>query len=155
MDENVSYLDLPNSFKVKSEDVDFGCGNWRRRKKLERDKKKTAEGQTVQSIENNLSKFSIHHAVSIEEIQEVLSQQYAAYDILRTFYYSSKRIKEERTKQIQQKRFKLRLCTSERQFIVDQNDQQSKTKPVMLIGDKGTGVGSRIKGFLRYGGKGK
>jgi hypothetical protein len=32
-------------------------------------------------------------------------------------------------------------------------DQQSKTKPVMFIGDKGTGVGSRINGFLRYGRK--
>ncbi|CEG82364.1 hypothetical protein RMATCC62417_16442 [Rhizopus microsporus] len=54
MDENVSYLDLPNSFKVKSDDVDFGCGNWRRRKKLERDKKGIAEGQIIQSIENNI-----------------------------------------------------------------------------------------------------
>ncbi|CEG77139.1 hypothetical protein RMATCC62417_11936 [Rhizopus microsporus] len=34
MDENVSCLDLPNPFKVKSEGVDFGCGNWRRKKSL-------------------------------------------------------------------------------------------------------------------------
>ncbi|CAO3660387.1 unnamed protein product [Rhizopus microsporus] len=47
MDENVSYLDLPNSFKVKSEDIDFECGNWRRRRKLERDKKRAFEGQIV------------------------------------------------------------------------------------------------------------
>ncbi|ORE10987.1 hypothetical protein BCV72DRAFT_329639, partial [Rhizopus microsporus var. microsporus] len=53
---------------------------------------------------------------------------------------------------IQQKRFKLKLCTSEQRFIVAQNDQQPKTKPVMFIGDEGTGAGSRIKGFLRYGG---
>jgi hypothetical protein len=70
---------------VKSEDIDFGCGNWRR-KKLERDKERTVEGQIVQSIENNLSKFSMDHAVNVEEIKEVLSQQYAARDTLRKLY---------------------------------------------------------------------
>ncbi|CEG78301.1 hypothetical protein RMATCC62417_12932 [Rhizopus microsporus] len=34
MDENVSYLDLPNSFKVKPKDVEFVYGNWTRRKSL-------------------------------------------------------------------------------------------------------------------------
>ncbi|PHZ09502.1 uncharacterized protein RHIMIDRAFT_262999 [Rhizopus microsporus ATCC 52813] len=86
MDENVSYLDLPNSFK------------------LERDKKRIVEGQIVQSIENNLPKFTMDHTVNVEEIKEVLSQQYAVRDTLRKLYYSNKRVKEERTTQVQQKR---------------------------------------------------
>ncbi|ORE01518.1 hypothetical protein BCV72DRAFT_236269 [Rhizopus microsporus var. microsporus] len=125
MDENVSYLDLPNSFKVKSEDVDFGCGNWRRRKKLERDKKRI-------SIENNLPKFTMDHTVNVEEIKEVLSQQYAVRDTLRKLYYSNKRVKEERTTQVQQKRFTLKLCTSERRFIVDQNGNNAILKSTRI-----------------------
>ncbi|KAL4213419.1 hypothetical protein AB4K20DRAFT_1966286 [Rhizopus microsporus] len=80
MDENVSYLDLPNSFKVKSEDIDFECGNWRRRRKLERDKKRAFEGQI----------------------------------------------------QIQQKRFKLKLCASEQRFIVDQNGNNAIPKSTRI-----------------------
>jgi hypothetical protein len=68
----------------------------------------------AQSIKNNLSKFSMDHVVNVEEIKEAISQQYAVRDTLRKCYHSSKKVKEERTKQIQQKRFTLKLCTSER-----------------------------------------
>ncbi|KAL0137715.1 hypothetical protein V8B55DRAFT_1317116, partial [Mucor lusitanicus] len=38
---------------------------------------------------------------------------------------------------------------SRRQYV---NNHNSKSQTVLLVGDRGTGVGSRIKGHLRYGG---
>ncbi|RCH93097.1 hypothetical protein CU097_012943 [Rhizopus azygosporus] len=115
MDENVSYLDLPKSFKVnqKTSTLDAETGE---------------EEESLKEIKREL----IDHAVSVEEIKEVLSQQYAVRDTLKNLYYSSKRVKVERTKQIQQKRFKLKLCTSEQRFISDQNGNNTILKSPRL-----------------------
>ncbi|KAI9269674.1 hypothetical protein EDC94DRAFT_645929 [Helicostylum pulchrum] len=49
-----------------------------------------------------------------------------------------------------------KLCRKERKSLAKGKGKSKKPpKLIMFIGDKGTGVGSRIKGFRRYGGRWK
>lgn len=63
--------------------------------------------------------------------------------------------RKARTAEIQIKSCKLKICTEERKFAVDSGGVGGKPHLVMFIGDRDFGVGSHIKGHLKYGGKWK
>jgi hypothetical protein len=66
------------------------------------------------------------------------------------FYNSKRATRGRRTRELLTRKTKDRLCSQERKFT-QQTDKSSR--PVMLIGNRGTGVGSSIKGYSRRGGK--
>ena len=47
------------------------------------------------------------------------------------------------------------ITAEERKFLTKANTGADKKQTLMFIGDRGTGVGSRIKGFRKYGGRWK
>jgi hypothetical protein len=64
---------------------------------------------------------------------------------LRKFYYSNRRIKENRTQEFQARKVKDRICAAERRFVQGGDKQR---QPILLIGNQGAGVGSFIEGFF-------
>ncbi|CEG81643.1 hypothetical protein RMATCC62417_15816 [Rhizopus microsporus] len=51
------------------------------------------------------------------------------------------------------KKYSDKITAQERKFLTKANTGADKKQLLMFIGDCGTGVGSRIKGFRRYGGR--
>ncbi|CEG83428.1 hypothetical protein RMATCC62417_17350 [Rhizopus microsporus] len=150
-----SFLQLPSSMAIKAGDIDIGSGYYNVRRKLEKTKKST-EGKAVQAIENNLSKLDLKLATSVEQAMNIHQQHVSNRLALRNFYSSKKRVKLKRTCEMQSDRFRRRLCAKERTFLIGKKVKgKSRPCPVMFIGDRGTGVGSTIKGYRRYGGKWK
>ncbi|ORE18855.1 hypothetical protein BCV71DRAFT_234551 [Rhizopus microsporus] len=67
-------------------------------------------------------------------------------DELRSFYYSNAR----------KRKFIGRLCSNEKRSMCKQSQNTSKKLLlVMFVGDRGLCIGSKIKGFLKYGGNWK
>jgi hypothetical protein len=67
-------------------------------------------------------------------------------------------IRVKRSVEITDKKFREKICSAERNHCRHPGASQDngKLKPlIMFIGDRGFGIGSRIKGHLRYGGKWK
>ncbi|KAI9245943.1 hypothetical protein EDC94DRAFT_590316 [Helicostylum pulchrum] len=64
---------------------------------------------------------------------------------IRDFYYSKNMVKQRRRSELSLQRTKDRVCSEERKFV------GNKSKSVMFIGDRGYGVGSNIKGHIKYG----
>jgi hypothetical protein len=69
---------------------------------------------------------------------------------LQQFYRSNQQANQGKNVTLTNKRFWDRLCSTERKAV-----KVNKKSLVMFIGDRGTGVGSTIKGHRRYGGKWK
>ncbi|KAI8887902.1 hypothetical protein K501DRAFT_268517 [Backusella circina FSU 941] len=65
----------------------------------------------------------------------------------RRVYYSTKRMKQKKKYVYQRREFIDRLCSRERKHVRVENRHI-----VVLIGDRGYVIGSRMKGHLRYGG---
>ncbi|CEG74258.1 hypothetical protein RMATCC62417_09496 [Rhizopus microsporus] len=150
-----SLLQIPPSMAVKAGDIDVGSGYYNVRRKLEKAKKST-EGKAVQAIENNLVKLDLKMATSVEQAMNIHQQHVSNRLALRNFYNSKKRVRLKRTCEMQNDRFQRRLYAKERTFLIGKK-VKGKCRPclIMFIGDRGTGVGSTIKGSRRYGGKWK
>ncbi|CEG68071.1 hypothetical protein RMATCC62417_04398 [Rhizopus microsporus] len=145
-----SFLQLPSSMAIKAGDMDIGSGYYNVRRKLEKAKKST-EGKAVQAIENNLAKLDLKMATSVEQAMNIHQQHVSNRLALRNFYNS-----KESQIEMQNDRFRRRLCAKERTFLIGKKVKgRSRPCPIMFIGDRGTGVGSTIKGYRRYGGKWK
>ncbi|CEG64345.1 hypothetical protein RMATCC62417_01331 [Rhizopus microsporus] len=148
-----SFLQLPSSMAIKASDIDIGSEYYNVRRKLEKTKKST-EGKAVQTIENNLVKLDLKMATGVEQAMNMHQQHVSNRLALRNFYNSKKRVKLKRTCEMQNDRFRRRLCAKERTFLIGKKVKgRSRTCPIMFIGDRGTGVGPTIKGLGRYGGK--
>ncbi|CEI91142.1 hypothetical protein RMCBS344292_14001 [Rhizopus microsporus] len=143
---------VPSSMAMKAGDIDIGSGYYNVRRKLEKAKKST-EGKAVQAIENNLSKLDLKMATSVEQAIDIHQQHVSNRLALRNFYNSKKRVKLKRTCEMQNDRFRKRLCAKERTFLIGKKEAgltlscSSETEA--------RGVGSTIKGYKRYGGKWK
>lgn len=148
--QSIPFHSLASSFKVNSSDIDFGGGYRRQRKKLERDKKNTQGGQFVMEAERKFSGSS-KNTTTIEEIVAIHQEKRACKNVFRNFYYSNKQVSISKSVMFLNKRYRDRLCSKERRYA--QGDE--KKHLIMMIGDRGFGYGSRIKGFRRYGGKWK
>jgi hypothetical protein len=132
---------------MKANVIDHQTGGKKMRRRLER-AKRTKKGRKVRDIEMNLSKASLHDAKSVDGLKQRYDQFKEAKQPLRDFYYSEKRLKDTRHYKLQKRKVLDQLCSEERSYVTG----KSKKKPVLFVGDRGYGVGSRIKSFLRYGG---
>ena len=161
-----SLLQIPSSMAIKAGDIDIGSGYYNVRRKLEKAKKST-EGKAVQAIENNLAKLDLKMATSVEQTMNIHQQHVSNRLALRNFYNSKKRVKLKRTCEMQNDRFRRRLCAKERMFLIRKKGKEhsniqlmntnyyinylvkgrSRPCPIMFIGDRGTGGRLNNKGI--------
>ncbi|KAK4510172.1 Up in starvation [Mucor velutinosus] len=129
--QTTTFEPLPESYKMRAEDVDFGSGQFMRQKITLKDKKTTEEGKKVQEIEQQLPRSSVFRAKEVEDVVSNLDAHRSNGPALR---------------------FRSRFASRERSFCAGVRPQ---TSLAMFIGDGGLCVGSRLKGHLKYGGKWK
>ncbi|KAK4516668.1 uncharacterized protein ATC70_011645 [Mucor velutinosus] len=79
---------LPESYKMRAEDIDFGSGQFMRRKITLKDKKTTEEGKRVQEIQQQLPRSSVFRAKEIEDVMSNLDAHRSNGQALRAFYHS-------------------------------------------------------------------
>ncbi|KAG1458188.1 hypothetical protein G6F55_005487 [Rhizopus delemar] len=144
------YLKTPKATIISASEIDFGCGAFKQRVKRQTGKKLTRKGKEVQLIENSLSQKVISTSnVSVEQLKHNFDAHVEHRKKLRGFYNTGNRMNERRHREIQKHRFTHRICTKERKALsqTSGNNPSTKKKLVMFIGDRGTEVGSHIKGF--------
>ncbi|KAF7731951.1 hypothetical protein EC973_007782 [Apophysomyces ossiformis] len=124
------------------------------RKKRERRKK---NNPAVISAEKTLSKRSSASATTVEQVLESQAVKRNCRRELRAFYHSNRAEHEKRTQKLYTDRIYDQVAAQERKFIkaaaTTQTDGRQKALPIMAIGTQGTGVGLRLKGHLKRGGK--
>ncbi|KAG1054971.1 hypothetical protein G6F43_003038 [Rhizopus delemar] len=147
----------PVATTISASEIDFGCGAFKQRVKRQTGKKLTGKGKEVQLTENSLSqKVTSTSNVSVEQFKHNFDAHVEHRKKLREFYNTGNKMNERRHREIQKHRFTHRIYTKERKALSQTSDNPStKKKLVMFIGDRGTGVGSCIKGFKKYGGQWK
>jgi hypothetical protein len=143
---------LPVSYKMYAADIDFGTGNYKRRRLVEKDKRETERGKQAQMVERKLAESSAFLAKHVNDIQPSLISRKQDIKTLRPFYHSKKMVNLNRKTESIDKRFRSRVCSKERSFCSGTSGQDSL---IMFIGDRGTCVGSTLKGHLKYGGRWK
>ncbi|KAG1445632.1 hypothetical protein G6F56_009846 [Rhizopus delemar] len=144
--EDSESLKIQRSLRVYSRDVDYGSGARSYNENLEREKRKDSSGLKILNIESTMAKNSIYGLASAQQVDDWKTNMESNFIELRKFYYSSKRMKK-RTKELK-KKYVDRLCSEERYFVSPVKDR----KRVMFVEDRGLAMGSRLKGFMRYGG---
>ncbi|CAO3656903.1 unnamed protein product [Mucor hiemalis] len=87
---------------------------------------------------------------SLSDFQAAFNLHASHSDQLRTFYSSKKRANLQRAEEIQKKKFLDSMVDKKRRDMVSKKGWR---KVVQFVGDRGTGVGTRIKGYRRYGGR--
>ena len=85
---------------------------------------------------------------NLEHLNELHNTYIEHKHIIWNFYYSPSRLKQKRVYELQKRKYADRLCSDERRYATSSR----KAKPIMFVGDRGLGIGSRIKGYMRYGG---
>ncbi|KAI8881346.1 hypothetical protein K501DRAFT_300815, partial [Backusella circina FSU 941] len=101
----------------------------------------------VLKTEEELSRSSLKDATSHQEVFDIHLGREAVANTLREFYHSPAFIKKRRTKEIQAKKFKDRIASKERKYVIGSDpDKKIRKQLMMMIGDRGTGVGSTIRG---------
>ncbi|CAO3636577.1 unnamed protein product [Mucor hiemalis] len=172
VEDNKEFLDLPPSQVINSADINIGCLHRKVGRKLERAKKNTVEGKKVLETENMLSKTPMNTKnASLSDFQAAFNLHASHSEQLRTFYSSKKRANLQRAEEIQKKKFLDSMVDKERRDMVPKkgkhlqcsrgtsrsltytHNQIGWRKVVQFVGDRGTGVGTRIKGYRRYGGR--
>lgn len=142
---------LPKPHKVKNDDIFYQSGARQYLKQME--KKKAAEPDIFR-IEGELSQFSLYDAQTIQELDESqqIHEEYA--DVLRQFCYSKQQSKRRRSYEIQKEKCFNKICTTERKFALDVPPLKVPVQErlLMFVGNSGLAIGSRVKGFRRYGG---
>ncbi|KAK4515081.1 uncharacterized protein ATC70_002691 [Mucor velutinosus] len=88
--QTTTFEPLPESYKMRAEDVDFGSGQFVRRKITLKDKKATEEGKKVQEIEQQLPRSSVFRAKEVEDVVSNLDAHRSNGPALRAFYHSEK-----------------------------------------------------------------
>ncbi|KAG1174754.1 hypothetical protein G6F71_004662 [Rhizopus microsporus] len=142
-DEEKSFLDLPKIIKTSAETG----------KEEERERRR----KKIQALEDAMSKASTDSSANtIDGLASNFRPNFDNRTQMRAFYCSAKSINQQRHIEVQKARYCHQLCRKERLKLMHtaENDDKSK-KLLMFVGDRGTGVGSRVKGFMRYGGKWK
>ncbi|KAK4511737.1 uncharacterized protein ATC70_007281 [Mucor velutinosus] len=150
--QTTTFEPLPESYKMRAEDVDLGSGQFLRRKITLKDKKTTEEGNKVQEIEQQLSKSSVLRAKEAEDVMSNPAAHKSNGQALRAFYHSKKQSTLSNKVERIDRRFRSRFASRERFFCAS---VRSQTLLAMLIGDRGLCIGSRLKGHMKYSGKWK
>ncbi|KAK4509881.1 uncharacterized protein ATC70_007185 [Mucor velutinosus] len=146
--QTTTFEPLSESYKMRAEGIDFGSGQFMRRKITLKDKKTTEEGKRVQEIEQQLPRSSVFRAKEVEDVISNLDAHRSNGQALRAFYHSKKQNTLSNKTEHIDRRFRSRFASRERSFCAGVRPQ---TSLVMFIGDRGLCVDSRLKGHLKYG----
>ncbi|KAK4521530.1 uncharacterized protein ATC70_012146 [Mucor velutinosus] len=150
--QTTTFEPLPESYKMRAEDIVFGSGQFMRRKITLKDKKTAEEGKRVQEIEQQLPRSNVFRAKEVEDVMSNLDAHRSNGQALRAFYHSKKQNTLSNRVEYIGRRFRSRFASCERSFCAGVRPQTSLT---MFVGDRGLCVGSRLKGHLKYGEKWK
>ncbi|KAG2228782.1 hypothetical protein INT48_000916 [Thamnidium elegans] len=134
--EDMVYLQLPPTLVITSKYMNQGTGLKTYSRSLIRKKKTTLIGHQELDGEEELSRHSLYHCDTPEELEQSYTRYANARDTQRKFYYNRSNCNRKR-----------RIKLSKRQYC----DKTAK-KPIMFIGDRDHGIGSFIKGHRRFGG---
>ncbi len=144
---------IPKTFKVKSKNLQYRSGKALKRKWMKRKKRITTEGKRVQEAEKELAENSLLDASSVEELDQRRRVHDNYKSTLREFYYSKASIKRKRRVELLKRKTYGTVCSNERRYVSGGVNKESH--PLLFVGDRGYGVGSAIKGHLKYGGQWK
>ncbi|KAI8341001.1 hypothetical protein EDC96DRAFT_611146 [Choanephora cucurbitarum] len=153
---------LPEAKTISAEDVDFASRNFHYRHELalmKRNSPQVAEAEAALSHQN---------FTTVKNEEDVWNAYRCLQDnknVMRSFYQNTKMKKGDMRGEMFMKKSKDRICARERlwlnlrvEAIKDRKGKQKaglrlpQKQLIMVIGDRGMGVGSRIKQHLRYGG---
>ncbi|KAI8883736.1 hypothetical protein K501DRAFT_272353 [Backusella circina FSU 941] len=101
--EEPAFITLPRPFTTNPGDIDVDCGYQRFQVSLKKNqrKKTTKQGKKVQELERKLSEeASIQKAIDTEDIEHAYKKQVESRDELQDLYYSRKRVKEIKRKEM-------------------------------------------------------
>lgn len=153
VDLNVLFNPPPKTMTIDAKDIQHRSGDKAFSQHLTRMKKRTTNGQLVIAAEQQLSRAHLPSA-TLANVDQVITNITQHRDLLRSFYYSESVNRRKRRQVKRRKRYLDIICSDEREFINGGRDKE-KGAVVLFVGDRGYATGSRIKGFLRYGGKWK
>ncbi|KAG2202176.1 hypothetical protein INT46_007691 [Mucor plumbeus] len=142
---NLECMKLPLSLTIGPKEINQGSGLASYTKSIVQKKKSKIEGHAVLDEEEKLSNYSLYQCQTVGELQEAISHHCNAREKLRSFYYSNSQCKQRRRLELKKRRFYDKLAADERK-------SSSAKRPIMMIGDRGYGIGSRIKKHQRFGG---
>jgi hypothetical protein len=140
---------LPRPLRITAGQIDQLCLSKAHTRKRRKRKQNSPQ---VQLAEDMLSRNSIQLAKTVGDAIECHLVGLQTRQVLRDFYYSPRSMKEKRVQEFRTKATYDRLAAAERAVIKDAA-QCTEAVPVLCIGTAGTGVGSRIRGNARRGGK--
>ncbi|KAI8098875.1 uncharacterized protein BX664DRAFT_8905 [Halteromyces radiatus] len=140
-DEEKKFLILPKPFIITSKDLNWRTGFYHRRKKMEKKLKNTELPTTSDEPTPMLS-------TNPDQILRYTKLVQDRRTPMRDIYHSKAMIRERKAGKLQKQRVYARTITEERRFLKGDSKYL-----VMAIGNMGTGVGSRITGHHRRGGK--
>ncbi|KAI9478497.1 MAG: hypothetical protein EXX96DRAFT_637658 [Benjaminiella poitrasii] len=112
---------LPRSMNIYSKDVDLGTGEAYMRRWRNQRKKKSKNGQECCIHEEKFANLSFKTADTIDDVFFLHKQHIQYTEKLRNYYYSNAYINKRRTSEITSRRFKDRLASRERNFIIQES----------------------------------
>ena len=113
---------------------------------LVKKKKRTTLGHQVLQSEQFLSECSLHQSANTNELDSNYREHEQCRETIRSLYYSNSQCKKRRRLELSKTKHHDRVAASERK------SSNNHKKPIMFVGDRGHGVGSRIKGHQKFGG---
>ncbi|KAG1124605.1 hypothetical protein G6F42_009473 [Rhizopus arrhizus] len=142
-------LNLPETHTVGPKQIAQQTGLTSYTFSLVSKKKRTAAGHQVMETEELLSGCSIHQSTTAEELDRNYQVHEQCRNSVRSFYYSNNQCKRRRHLELSKRRARDRIAAAERKAS---GFKEGGKALVMFVGDRGHGVGSRIKGHQRFGG---
>ncbi|CEJ05260.1 hypothetical protein RMCBS344292_19205 [Rhizopus microsporus] len=121
----------PKLERLKREKKNYGSGAQKLRLQLQRAKK--ANARRISSIENAASRKSIKKDKSVARLEEWYQRTARHREQLRNFYYSPARVRQNRTYELQRRRYIDKLCFNERRYATGSD----KSQHIMFVGDRG------------------
>lgn len=143
--EDTVYLDIPLTLVTTPKEINQGMGLKTFTRSLARRKKTTIIGQQASDAEEEISHYSLYNCDTPEELKESYAHHTDTRDTIRNFYYNKSNIKRKRRLKLSKRRYYDKSASVERKF-------SGSNKPIMFIGDRDHGFGSKIKGHQKFGG---
>ena len=151
-----SCLTLPEAHTVGPKQIAQQTGLTWYTSSLVNRKKRTSAGHQVMEAEELLSHCSLRQSATVAELDRNYQQHEQCREPLRAFYYSNSMCKKRRSMELSKQKAHDRIAAAERKasgYKPATKVPGSTDKTLLLfVGDRGFGVGSRIKGHQRFGG---
>ncbi|ORX53487.1 hypothetical protein DM01DRAFT_1336026 [Hesseltinella vesiculosa] len=139
------FFKLPKPTKLVAKDIAWKTGQFQLQRRLQRAKEKTGAGQEVSQAEAILAHNSLASAMTVQQLNDRFAQTRSKVAKLREFYHHPQI--ERRRRHLQWRQWLVKT-----KIPVDAKRKHDKTL-IQAIGHAGTGVGSRVGGHFRLGGK--